>query len=509
MNPARYPREGMLLLTIFLLCGLEFLQGGMIAFASSPIIGEVGASPEEFTLSTVLYAVFAIAAISMQRWCIERMGWRGFIQATVAVYIIGAALCAGSDSFPQYLAGRAVMGLGGGPFMTLARVMVNLIPPSPRRFRGILAFAGALTVGNGSAPWLASLAVSHDQWSGIFVLLAVLAALAGALGTLALPGQVTPAEQRTPAHPLMTVLMMAGVFLVLYAVLRAPYDFFSDSLPLLLSLIVGTAALLFFARQQYLHEKPLLVLKRLMVPRYVAGIATFTLGYMILGANNYMLPQLMQGALGFPWEVIGQVQSAGLIVAVPTFAVMAGIMRKNPSAKKFYVTGFTFLMLSGVVLLQLNPEAGLWTNVLPGIALFGAFITPVMVTTALHSFMDLMGDDAAFSNGQQLKNMLSQFGVSMGIAGATLGLQWRNSAHMAVLVERFHPDDPAFSGLAGQLGSQLAASHGAQASQVALATLAQQVSQQAVLLSSLDYFGFLAVLGLGGALTMVLQRVLK
>jgi hypothetical protein len=39
--------------------------------------------------------------------------------------------------------------------------------------------------------------------------------------------------------------------------------------------------------------------------------------------------------------------------------------------------------------------------------------------------------------------------------------------------------------------------------------LAQQVSQQAVLLSSLDYFGFLAALGLTGALVMVTQRVLK
>jgi MFS family permease len=509
MSPAKYPREGLLLFTIFLMCGLEFLQGGMITFASAPITGEIGGSPEEFTLSTVIYAVFAIGAISMQRWFIERMGWRGFVQATVAVFIIGAVICGSSSSFPQYLMGRAVMGLGGGPFMTLARVMVNLIPPSPRRFRGILAFAGALTVGNGTAPWLASLAVSHDHWSGIFALLALLAALAGALGSFALPGGAAPMEKRTTAHPLMTVLMMAGVFLVLYGVQRASYDFYSNSLPLLLSLILGTGALLYFAHHQHEHAKPLLALKRLMVPRYVAGIVTFTLGYMILGANNYMLPTLMQGALGFPWEVIGKVQTAGLIFAVPTFSIMAIVLKKNQSAKKFYVTGFTFLLLSSLLLMRLNPEAGLWTDVWPGIAVFGAFITPVMVTTALHSFMDLQGDEVAFSNGQQLKNMLSQFGVSMGVASAALGLQWRNSEHLAVLVQRFSPDDAIFSGLSAQLGGQFSASHGAQASQVAVATLAQQVNQQAILLSSLDYFGFLAALGLVGAIVMVTQRVLK
>jgi hypothetical protein len=230
---------------------------------------------------------------------------------------------------------------------------------------------------------------------------------------------------------------------------------------------------------------------------------------MLLGANNYMLPLLMQGGLGFPWQTVGMVQSAGLIIALPTFAIMATVLKKNQSAKKFYVTGFVLLMLSGLLLSRLNGEAALWTDVWPGIALFGAFITPVMVTTALHSFMDLQGDEVAFANGQQLKNMLSQFGVALGVALAALGQQWRGSAHLSVLVERFRPEDPIFSGLAAQLSGQFAASQGQQAPMAAIAALAQQLNQQAILLSSLDYFGFLVVVGLAGVLLMLAQRVLK
>ncbi len=51
--------------------------------------------------------------------------------------------------------------------------------------------------------------------------------------------------------------------------------------------------------------------------------------------------------------------------------------------------------------------------------------------------------------------------------------------------------------------------HGAQATQVAVGQLAQQLNQQAILLASLDYFGFLMVFSLIGAVTMVAQRVLK
>jgi DHA2 family multidrug resistance protein len=509
MSAAKHPHESGLLVCIFLLNAIEFLQGGMITFASGPILGEIGASPEEFTFATAVYAVVAIAAISKQRWIIERIGWRGFVQASVVVFVIGAAICATSNSFPQYMAGRVVMGLGGGPFLTSARLIVQLIPPSPRRFRGILAFAGGLAIGNGTAPLLASLAVSHGTWAGIFVLLAAMSVLAAAIATVVLPNELVPVEKRSQAHPLMTLVMMGGAFLILYALLRASYDFYADAVPLVLSIVVGVGALLYFAMHQHGHERPLLVVKRLMIPRYLTGMAVFTLGYTVLGANNYMLPVLMQGGLGFPWEVIGQVQTAGLIVAAPTFAIMAMILKKNQSAKKFYVTGFTFLALSGLVLMRLNPEAGLWSDVWPGIAIYGAFITPVMVTTALHSFMDLQGDEVAFSNGQQLKNMMSQFGVSLGIAGATLGLQWRSSEHLSVLVRRFNAEDASFVQAAGQLGEQFASSHGAQASMAALATLSQQLNQQAILLSSLDYFGFLVAVGVLGALLMMAQRVLK
>jgi MFS family permease len=509
MNPPKHPREATLLATIFLLNAIEFLQAGMIAFGAGPIMGEIGASPEEFTIVTAVYAVVAIAAISKQRWLIERMGWRRFVQASVAVFIIGAAICATSTSFPQFLAGRAVMGMGGAAFMTSARVMINLIPPSPRRFLGILVFASALAFGNGMAPWFASIAVSHDSWAGIFVLLAVLAAIAALLATIALPTELTPVEQRSQAHPLVLLTMLGGAFLSLYALQRASFDFFADAMPLLLAILVGTGALLYFARHQYDHERPLLVLKRLMIPRYLTGLAVFTLCYIVLGANNYMLPVLMQRALGFPWEVIGQVQSAGLIVALPTFWIMAVVLKKDPSPKKFYVAGFGFLMLSGLLLARLNNDAGLWTDVLPGIAAYGAFIIPVMATTALQTFLDLQRDEVAFANGQQLKNMLSQFGIAVGVAGAALGLQWRTSEHAAVLSQRFSTDDAVFSHLAGKLGEQFAASHGVQAGQVAVATLAQQLNQQAALLSSIDYFGLLAVVALTGGLVMSVQRVMK
>ncbi|WP_141104208.1 MFS transporter, partial [Noviherbaspirillum denitrificans] len=129
MKPSVPRPSASLLLTVFLLTALEFLQSGMIAFAAGPIMGHIGAAPEEYSLAAAGYACVAVMTISKQRWLVERLGWRRFVQFSLLLFIIGSLVCATSTSYAQFLAGRLIMGLGGAAFMTSGRVIVNLIPP--------------------------------------------------------------------------------------------------------------------------------------------------------------------------------------------------------------------------------------------------------------------------------------------------------------------------------------------------------------------------------------------
>lgn len=510
MQPAIHPRRGVLLLTIFLLNVVEFLQAGMIAFGAGPIMGGIGASPEQFSLATAVYASVAIGVIAHQRWLLERMGWRRFIVASAACFICGAAICAGSGDVPHFILGRAVMGLGGAGFMTSARLMINLMPPSPQRLFGIRWFASAVAFGTAAAPWLASQAVAHDAWQAIFVLLAALAGAGAVLGLFCLPEQRVDAAQRSASHPLPLLLLVGGSFLCLYALQRASYDFYSNRALSLALLATGVLALFWFARQQYHHARPLLVIARLLQRRYLVGVALFMLCYVVLGANNSMLPVLMQRALNQPWQVIGQVQSLGMMAALATILVMLLIVPKSPQPRKFYVAGFLCLAYSGWQLRRLTPEANLWLDVMPAIAAYGMFIMLVMATTALQTFIQLQGDEVAFSNGQQLKNMVSQFGIAFGSASATLMLQWRTSEHYAVLNQRFVGGDTELARLLEHLATFLTPSLGAQqAGQAALGQLAQLLNQQAALLSSLEYFTIVMVLSLAFAVIMFVQRLFR
>jgi MFS family permease len=506
-SPPRHPR--LLLVTIFLLTATEYLQSGMIAFGAGPIMGEIGAAPEEFSLVSAIYACVAVAAIAKQRWLAERLGWRRFVLCALAFFVCGAAICGTSDSYHQFLVGRVVMAIGGATFMTSARLLVNLFPPSPARFTGIKFFATALAVGSSSAALLASLAVAYDGWQWIFGLLIALAFVIAVLCLICLPAEVPPHDLRSQSHPVLLMALVAGTFFVLYAFQRSYYDFYSDMTMLAGAGGLGLLTLGYFVHGMHRGERPLLHLREMRSSRLWSGVALFTFCYALMGATNYIMPQVLQRGLGYAWSSIGPVQAAGLAGTVVTWAVMSQLLPKRPAAKKYYLVGFLALALFGWRVSSLSPEANLWTDFVPALACYGMFIMLVLATTAMHTFREVQHHETVFSHAQQLKNMLAQFGSSLGIAIATAGLQGRTAAHYTALNERFAAGDPTYLQALHTLTESLAQHGAAQPGAMASASLAQMLAQQATLLAGLDYFWLVGFVGIAGALVMVTQRVLK
>lgn len=503
----RHPQ--LLLFTIFTLTCIEYLQSGMIAFGAGPIMGEIGAAPEEFSLISAAYACVAIAAIAKQRWFAERLGWRRFVLLSLAFFMVGAALCARSSTYLEFMAGRICMAVGGGTLMTSARVLVNLFPPSPSRFHGIRYFATALAVGSATAPMLSSAAISHDSWRWIFGILIVLAAVAGVLAMACLPVETPARELHTESHPVLLMVLIAASFLVLYTLQRSYYDFYGDFALLATAGVLGVMALAYFVHAMHAHRRTLLDIRSLHSKRYWSGVALFTGCYALMAATNYMLPALLQRGLGFAWEVIGQVQTSGLAATVLTWLVMAFILPKKPAAKKYYLIGFGALALFGWRIASFSPGVNLWSDFVPALALYGMFVMLVLATTAMHTFREVQHNETVFSHAQQVKNMLAQFGGSLGISLATLTLQNRTAMHYSALNTHFAAGDPAYEQALHQLGDAYALAGAAQPGALATAGLAQALVQQATLLATLDYFWIVAGIGVVGAVVMLVQRVLK
>ena len=505
------PAGVLLYSTIFVLTAIEFLQLSMVAFGAGPIMGEVGIAPEDFSLIAAIYASVAILMISMQRWFVTRLGGRLFIQCATAVSLIGAVLSATSHDFASFLLGRLVMAVGGGALFTSARMIIHHALVGPKRFMGIKSLAYAVALCISAGPWLTAQAVSNDTWSAIFWLLAILDVVAFVLATCALGNDLRGYEEgRSDWNPWLQVLLVGGSFGLLYALQRFYYDFYGNVLFVAGVLVAALAALMVYAYRQRRHRQPLLHIGLMLHPRYLAGLALFLFAYVMLGANNYVVPVMLQRTLGYSWDTVGHFEAQGALAAVVTFAVVSRLLPKHPSPRKFWITGFLALAAFGTLLARLDPAAAPTLHVLPALACYNVFLLTVLPVTAMQAFREMEADETLFSNAQQVKNMLAQAGIALGISVATLGQQWRTTVHYNVLNAQVTLDNPVYLATIQHLQNVLATSVGqVQAAQIAVARVAQSLAQQSALLANIDHFMLIAALGLLGIVVTFVQKVFR
>jgi len=487
---------------------IDFLQNGMVTFAAAPIMGEIGASPEEYSTVAVIYACVAVVMIALQGWLVHRLGLRRYLLASLGAAAAGAAVCALSRNQAGFLCGRILMAAGCAAMLTSSRLSVNLIPPGPARFHGIKALATGLCVGTALAPWLASMAVDRDGWPMMFWLVAALSLLAMIPVARAMPGKEAGAVLAGQARLMPIVALGAGSFLVLHALQRSYYDFFSDRHLLVLWAAAGIAALGYFVRSETRNGAPLLKLGGMKEVRFICGLALFMACYLMLGANGYLVPVMLQRALGQSWSTTGEFFAMGLGAGVLTWAVMSQLLPRWPAPRKFFVAGFLALAAFGGQMSRLTPDADLWTGVFPGLACYGMFIMIVMPTTAMQTFTGLTGDPAVFAHAQQVKNMLAQVGQALGIMLATIGQQWFTSEHYDRLRSGIVAGNANFEQAMARLAESFSAA-GPQARELALEQIAQMVTRQSVLLASLDHFHVVVAVALTAVVVSLTQRVFR
>lgn len=505
--------EWLMLATIFLLMLLNFLQTGMIVFAAAPLMGELGVSPQEYSLATAAYACVAVVTISKQRWLVERMGWKYYILASLFIFFIGCVVGFYCRSFDGFLTGYVIMGFGGAAFMTGARVIINLFPPGLIRLTGIKSYAYGLTIGSALAPFLAAHLFMTASWHYLFVILMVVSLLSAITASFCLPGIPAKEEVRSQSHPYILMALAAGSFLILYGFQYGNYAFFSNTVLVCVFLLLGLSSLYYFLRSMVRHHenRPLLSMRSLFSSKlYRNGVTVFFVCYLIMGSNSYLIPQILQKGLGYGWSTIGNWYAFGQVGGVVGLFVSMLIMPKKPHGKKFYVTGFLCLMAYGFFMMRLTPTTNLQTYIVPALFLFVFFTVCVQGTVAAKAFTELQHDETVFSHAQQVKNMVSQMSVALGISLASIGLQWRTTVHYGVLNQHVATNDPIFVKVLSQITSVYGTHMSSDmANKAGFAWIADQVHRNAVILAGIDYFSLLFTVGIIGVIVMGCQKRLN
>jgi MFS transporter, ACS family, hexuronate transporter len=405
--PGRRPGTG-LALSLMLFMALHALFMSVIPTVGDSLRAEFSLSASQIGLLTSLFMVaFAVGSIPMG---VLGSRWGGkVLLAGAGVMALGAVLFAFSGSYPWFLAGRFLQGIGASAILPVVNMLISQVFPPPERAKSLGLFGAGLGVGVVAAllcfPSLAA-------WAGYK---AVFLVAAGAAVTVGLVNLAQPAvRHHSPVQEpqSFSVLVRRSMHLAL-----------NRRLLLLVVVNIGASGIivgLVAWTPSFLHD---MRGSSLAVAAYVsAGIGVAQLIGNLLGARA--MTRWGKGAM-YVVSLAAMAVSAALIPIVPSlgaslvFIVAAGF---------FSMAVFPAIMGGVPDTVDHDDDIGPATGLLNFTNMVGTLLAPWLFGVLLDAF-GTGPQQSGFKSGYLLLALFALFGI---IGGVALTIAWHRTARDVV-----------------------------------------------------------------------------
>lgn len=433
--------------------------------------------------------------IPITAYLMESVGSRKLVLISMSSFTIGSLICTLSPSFPVFMMGRIVQGIGAGILMPLlTNVFLTIFPPHQRgKAMGIMGIVMVFAPAIG--PTLGGWVVQTYSWRLLFSGLVPIAILDLILAVIWMKDilKLTYPTFDAPGAVLSTI----GLGSLLYGISEAGNKGWS-SMEVIIFLSVGILAVLFFIRRELTVDNPLLELRVFKYNIFTITILISAVVTTVMYAAMMLLPIYLQNIRGFT-----PMQSGFLLLPG---ALLMGIMGPIAGAL-FDRIGLRPLAIVGLLI----AAAGSWefSKLTSGtmyddilklyvIRSFGvAFIMMPLMTAGLNQLPRHLN-----SHGTAMSNTMRQVSGSFGTAILVTIMSTRSTIHLADYTNTMTYTN---QGIMSQIS---ALSHGfalpAQASHTfALQELFGMVAQQATIEGINDSFVVAAVLALVGLIPAI------
>ncbi|AVQ98465.1 MDR family MFS transporter [Oceanobacillus sp. M65] len=317
--------------------------------------------------------------IPITAFLIERFTTRGLFLTAMGVFALGTVICAIAPNFGFLMVGRVAQAAGAGIIMPLMQTILFLIFPLEKRgaamgmFGLIIAFAPAI------GPTLSGWLVEHFPWRSLFYVILPIVIIDIIVAYFILKN-IT--KQTFPKLDVLSIILSTLGFGGLLFGFSTAGNSGWGSVQVIVSMIVGAVALVWFIRRQLKLEKPILEFR---IFKYKIFTLTTILGMVVFVAmigGAVILPLLMQTMLGFTAFESGLMLLPG--------ALLMGIM--NPITGRIFdkfgarwlaIIGLTILVITTFMFTNLDAQTTfLYLSVVNVFRMIGVAMVMMPVTTA-------------------------------------------------------------------------------------------------------------------------------
>ena len=420
------------------------LDNTILNVAIPTLVRDLGASNSQLQwivdAYTLVFACLLLTAGSLS----DKYGRRSALALGLVIFGFGSMASAFAGSATTLIFTRALMGVGGALIMPSTLSILTNVFPAEERGRAIGIWAGVSGLGIGIGPVVGGWLLTHFWWGSVFLVNVPVVIFALIAGRLIIPNSKDPSAPRL--DPVGAVLSIVGLFALVYGIIEAPSNGWTDPM-ILVSFTVAAIVLASFVVWERRSDHPMLNLEFFKNPRFTAANISITLVFFALFGSLFFLTQYLQFVLGYSALQAGY-RVAPIALVLIVVSPITGRLVNRVGNKILVVFGMA-VVAGGLWFLSTATIDSGYGHVLISIMILGTGMALAM-TPATESIMGSL-PLAKAGVGSAMNDTTRQVGGALGVA--ILGSVFA-SAYTAAL-------RPVLSGLPAPTTQQALSSVGA------------------------------------------------
>ncbi len=409
---------------------MDFIDSTALSTALPTLARAFHSDPVHLKLALTSYIMALAVFTPASGWAADRFGAKKVFLTAMMVFLSGSICCAMSRSLTQLVCSRILQGLGGAMMTPVGRLIVVGSVPRERLVSAMASFTMPALVGPMIGPPLAGLVLSIADWPWIFLINLPV----GVLGVIAVWFFAPDLQAEHPGpFDWKGFILSATAITTLVAVAETAGVGMLPLWAMLGLLLVGALSLAAFIQHALSVDHPILNLSLFRIPTFRTSILGGSMMRLSLGAWPFLMPLLLQLAMGWSPGKAGLVtvgQAAGALAAKPLSTFMVRRL------------GFRNLLLGASVLgAACTALPGFYTFATPPILIFcllamTGFIRSNFFTAAnTVAYAGLSGRD--LSRASTLSAVVQQVCIGLGVSFGALMLHLARGTGGRLTVDRF------------------------------------------------------------------------
>jgi EmrB/QacA subfamily drug resistance transporter len=372
------------------------------------------------------YLLALATVIPLTGWAMERFGAKRAWMTSVALFLIGSALCGLAWSSTSLIAFRVLQGFGGGMIMPIGQAILAQAA-GPERMGRVMSVIGVPTLlGPILGPVIGGLILDNASWRWIFFVNVPVGIVALALAARVLPG-VEARGERTGLDLRGLLLLSPGLAALVYGLSEIGIQGGFGSWNVIVGLAAGVVLLVLFVRHALRARGRALIDLSLFRDRAFAAASgtVFIFGVSLFGAM-LILPlyyQIVRGESALGAGLLLAPQGLGAAMAMP----VAGRLTDRLGAGRIVPYGVVVALIGTGVYTQLTSSTS-YTLLALALWVRGIGLGMTMMPAMAAAYQTL--SRAAVPRATTALNILRTIGGSFGTAVLSVVLERRIEANL-------------------------------------------------------------------------------